>query len=95
MIVDGVVGAFDQAGLLQALEEALAAVVQGGVLAVLADADDGHVAVGLGGGVAVGAVGGGGVAAAGGQAQDHGQGEGSAEQFFQVFHVKSLLHNIW
>ena len=45
LVVDGVVGALFQPRFLQALEETLPAVVQGGVLAVLADADDGGLAL--------------------------------------------------
>ena len=82
LVVDGIVGALHQAGLLEALEEALPAVVQGAVAAVLVDADDGHLAAG---GVPAP------FTAAGGQGQDHGQGKGSAEQFFQGFHVTVLL----
>ena len=40
LVVDGIVGAFHQAGVLQPLQKALPAVIQTFVLAVLADADD-------------------------------------------------------
>ena len=87
LIVHLKVGALHQAGLLQTLEEALPAVVQGAVLAVLADADqvlDGLAAL-AGGGV----IAGGGVvraAAAGGQGQDQGQGQAEGGQLLHQIH---------
>ena len=57
------------------------------MLAVLADADDGDVSARRACVVVVSARG----TATGGQCQNHGQGQGSAEQFFQVFHVDLLL----
>ena len=81
LVVHLKVRALHQTGLLQALEETLPAVVQGAVLAVLADADqilDGLTAAFAGGGV-IGA-------AAGGQGQDHGQGQAAGGQLLQQIH---------
>lgn len=81
LVVHLKVRALHQTGLLQALEETLPAVVQGAVLAVLADADqilDGLTAAFAGGGV-IGAT-------AGGQGQDHGQGQAAGGQLLQQIH---------
>ena len=81
LVVHLKVRALHQTGLLQALEEALPAVVQGAVLAVLADADqvlDGLAAALAGGGV-IGA-------AAGGQGRHHGQGQAAGGQLLQQIH---------
>lgn len=57
------------------------------MLAVLANADDGDVPTRCAKVVVVSAS----ASTAGSQRQDCGQGQGSAEQFFQVFHVDLLL----
>ena len=80
--------AFLQAGLLQALEEALAAVVQGGMLAVLRDADEVLFGRSFGLGSA-GRLGGGRLgllAAAGGEGEGKGQRQNGGSDLTEVFH---------
>ena len=90
LVVDLKIGALHQARLLQTLEEALPAVVQGAVLAVLGNADLVHRgltlagAVALSGGVVIGA-------AAGGQGQGHGQGQQGREKLLERFHGQFSL----
>ena len=77
--VDGEVGALPQTGLLQALEKALPAVVQGGVFGELGDAD------GVGGGflrISGSRIGIGGGTAAGGEGQQSQQAQKNRVQFF-------------
>lgn len=80
------VHAFLQPGLFQALEEALPAVVQRAVLAVLADADEV-----LGGGAVAGIIGSGLLAAAGGQGQGQGQSQSGGYEVTEVFHSDSPI----
>lgn len=82
LVVHLKIGALRQTGLLQTLEKTDAAVVQGGVLPILVDADEIFFR-GLGGGIGrcflfFGA--------AGGQSQDQGQRQGGGSSFLHSFH---------